>query len=196
MFNEHNISEEGDNFMEFYEVIENRDSANKFSDEPIDKDSLARIINAAMRSPSWKNKTSYRIVFVDDMMLKEKLAETILNDTDEMAEALKQAPMVAVVVGDPTQSGIIEGKEYYLVDGAIAMQQLILAATSEGYGTCWLGSMDEERIKEALKIPQNYNVIAMTPIGKAEKYKSPNPKKDVRDHVFLNTFGEAITTRL
>lgn len=182
--------------MQFYEVIETRNSANKFSDKPVDKDSLARIINAAMRSPSWKDNTSYRIVFVDDMILKEKLAETLLNDTDEMAEALKEAPIVAVVVGDPSESGIVEGKEYYLVDGAIAMQQLILAATSEGYGTCWLGSMDEDKIKKALKIPSNYNVIGMTPIGKAEKYKPSNPKKDVREHVFLNDFGTPITTRL
>lgn len=182
--------------MEFYQVIENRNSANKFSDEPVDKDSLVRIINAAMKSPSWKNNTSYRIVFVDDIMLKETLAQAILNDTDEMEEALKQAPIVAVVVGDSDQSGTVEGKEYYLVDGAIAMQQLILAATNEGYGTCWLASIDEDKVKQALKIPQNYNIIAMTPIGKAEKYKSPNPKKDVKEHVFLNNFGEPITTRL
>lgn len=123
--------------MEFYQVIENRNSANKFSDEPVDKDSLVRIINAAMKSPSWKNNTSYRIVFVDDIMLKQTLAQAILNDTDEMEEALKQAPIVAVVVGDSDQSGTVEVK--------------------------------------------------------AEKYKSPNPKKDVKEHVFLNNFGEPIT---
>lgn len=36
--------------MEFYEVIKNRNSANKFSDEPVNKESLDRIIDAAMRS--------------------------------------------------------------------------------------------------------------------------------------------------
>lgn len=177
--------------MQFYEVIESRNSANKFSDEPVNKDSLNRIINAAMRSPSWKDNTSYRIILVDDAALKEKLSETILNDTDEMAKALKQAPIVAVIVGDPKESGIIENKEYYLVDGAIAMQQLILAATSEGYGTCWLGSMNEDKIKMALKIPSNYKLIGMTPIGKAEKYKLPNPKKNFKEYVFLNNFGDS-----
>lgn len=150
------------------------------------------MINAAMKSPSWKNNTSYRIIFVDDKKSKEKISQTILNDTDEMAKALKQAPVLAVVVGDPEESGLIEGKEYYLVDGAIAMQQLMLAATNEGYGTCWLGSMDEEKIKTVLKIPENYKVIGMTPIGKAEEYKSPNPKKDIGDYVFSNSFGKSI----
>ena len=192
--NEHNISREGD-IVQFYEVIENRNSANKFKSDPVDQESLSRIIDTAMKSPSWKNNTSYRVIIVDDMNIKEKISETILNDTDEMAHALKEAPLIAVLVGDPEESEIIEGKEYYLVDGAIAMQQLILAATNEGYGTCWLGCMDEDKIKKTLKIPQNFKVIGMTPIGKAEKYKSPNPKKDVRKYAFLNSFGEAITIK-
>lgn len=179
--------------MQFYETIEKRNSANKYSDEPIDKESLSRMINAAMRSPSWKDNTSYKFILVDDMALKEKIAETILNDTDEMVEALKQAPLIAVVIGNPAESGIIEGKEYYLVDGAIAMQQLMLAATSEGYGTCWLGSMDEEKIREALEIPEQYKVIGMTPIGKAEDYKPVNAKKDFREYIFTNSFGKPTT---
>ena len=177
--------------MEFYEVIKNRNSANLFSDEPVNKENLDRMIDAAMRSPSWKDNTSYRIVLVEDPILREKIAETILNDTDEMKQALKQAPLIAVIVGDPKESGIIEGKEYYLVDGAIALQQFILAATNEGYGTCWLGCMDENKIKEALKVPENYKLIGMTPIGKAERYKPTNPKKDIKEYVFSNKFGES-----
>lgn len=182
--------------MEFYEVIEKRNSANKFSRDPIDQDSLERIIKASIKSPSWKDNSSYRIIFVDDKVLQEKIAETIMDDTGLMPEAICQAPLVAVVVGDPSASGIIEGKEYYLVDGAIAMQQLILAATSEGYGTCWLGSKDEGKVKEALKIPEQYNVIGITPIGKAERFKSHDSTKDIKEHVFLNSFGEPLKTRL
>lgn len=182
--------------MEFYEVIEKRNSANKFSKDPIDKNSLERIIKASIKSPSWKDNSSYRIVFVDDKALKEKIAQTIMDDTGLMPESVRQAPLVAVVVGDPSASGIIEGKEYYLVDGAIAMQQLILAATSEGYGTCWLGTNDEVEVKEVLKIPEQYNVIGITPIGKAESFKSHDSKKDIDQHVFLNIFGESLKNRL
>ena len=182
--------------MDFYKVLESRNSTIKFSDEPIESDSLSRMINAAMRSPSWKNNTSYRLMFVDDLKLKEEISETILNDTDKMKDAIKQAPLLAVILGDPKESGIIEDKEYYLVDAAIAMQQLILAATNEGYGTCWLGCMNQDKVKETLEIPKNYNVIAMTPIGKAEEYKDEKPKKDVREYVFLNKFKEPITDKL
>lgn len=87
--------------MNFYEVIESRNSANKFSSDPVDKESLSKMVNAAMKSPSWKNNTSYRIILVDDKQSKEAISETILNDTDEMSEALKQAPLLAVLVGDP-----------------------------------------------------------------------------------------------
>ena len=179
--------------MKFYEVIESRNSAKRFSDTPIDKESLDRIINAAMRSPSWKDNTSYRIILVTESSIKDQLASAVKNKTDEASTSIKEAPVVAVIVGDPSESGIIDGKEYYLVDGAIAMEHLVLAATSEGYGTCWIGVWDEQKVKQALSIPDRYRIIAMTPIGKADEYKPTNPKKDVREHVFLNSFGSAFT---
>lgn len=178
--------------MEFYKVIEKRDSANEFSSDSINRESLDRIIDATLRSPSWKNNASYKIIFVEDSSLKEKISETLLNDTDQMSKAIKQAPLLAVAVGNPTESEKIENKEYYLVDGAIALHQLVLAATSEGYGTCWLGTKDEEKIKDILQIPKNYKFIGMTPIGRAEGYKPPNPEKNASEHIFLNSFGKSI----
>src|SRR5699024_4961060 len=126
--------------MEFYKVIEKRESANEFSSDSINKESLDRIIDATLRSPSWKDNTSYKIIFVDDISLKEKISEILLNDTEQMSKAIKQASLLAIAVGNPTKSEKIDDKEYYLVDGAIALHQLILASTSEGYGTCWLGT--------------------------------------------------------
>jgi len=55
--------------------------------------------------------------------------------------------------------------EYYIVDVGISMQQLILAATDLGLGTCWIGGFNESKIKKILNIPDNIKVVAMTPIG-------------------------------
>lgn len=180
-------------YMQFYDVIENRVSVKQFKNTPIDKDSLARAINSAMRSPSWKNNTSYKFILVDDPREKDMLAESIINDTNEAEMAVKQAPMVAVVVGDPAKSGVMENKEYYLVDGAIAMEHFMLAATNEGYGTCWIGSLDEDKVRQALNIPSNYKVVAMTPVGESAREFHHNDKKDVREYVFLNKWGDSYT---
>lgn len=176
--------------MEFYQVIENRKSVKKFKSSKLQKDKIEKIINSAMRGPSWKNNTSYKFILVEDMEKKNMLATAIMNKTDEVATAIKDAPMVAVVIANPQKSGTVENKEYYLVDSAIAMEHFILAATAEGYGTCWVGAIDEDKVKDALCIPKEFKVVALTPVGEAEEINEHNEKKDIKDYVFLNCFGK------
>ncbi|MHA1194457.1 MAG: nitroreductase family protein, partial [Promethearchaeota archaeon] len=63
------------------------------------------------------------------------------------------------------------GEKYYPVDFGICFEHLILAATAEGLGTCWIGWFDEEKVKEALKIPKTYRVLGLTPLGYPLKQK-------------------------
>lgn len=182
--------------MQFYDVIQERTSIKQFKDTPLEQNKIARIINAAMMAPSWKNNTSYKIILVDDKQERERLANTIHNDSQDAASAVKTAPMTAVVVANPQMSGQIDGREYYLVDGAIAMEHLVLAATSEGYGTCWIAAIDEEGIRQMLNIPQDYRVVAITPIGEIAEDKAHYPKKNVQEYVFLNQWQNAYATHI
>jgi nitroreductase len=52
-----------------------------------------------------------------------------------------------------------------LVDVAIAVDHLTLAARAEGLGTCWIGSFKNAELKNFLAIPDNYQVVALTPVG-------------------------------
>ncbi|WP_053955472.1 nitroreductase family protein [Inediibacterium massiliense] len=179
--------------MQFYEVIENRKSIKSFKQSPIEKNKLSRMMHAAMQCPSWKNHTSYKFILVEGEREKKELSKAIMNETQEASNAIVEAPMVAVVVGEPLSSGIITDKEYYLVDGAIAMEHFVLAATNEGYGTCWIAALDEEKVRNALSIPNEFRVIAMTPIGEIEEETPYEDKKDVREQVFLNQWGKTYT---
>ncbi|WP_129600724.1 nitroreductase family protein [Anaerophilus nitritogenes] len=179
--------------MQFYEVIQNRKSIKSFKKSPIEKDRLSRMINAAMQSPSWKNHTSYKFILVEDEREKRELSKAIMNETPEASKSIEEAPMVAVVVGEPLNSGVITDKEYYLVDGAIAMEHFVLAATNEGYGTCWIAAVNEDQVRNILSIPHEFRVIAMTPIGEVEEKSEHEDKKDVREHVFINQWGKAYT---
>ncbi len=57
------------------------------------------------------------------------------------------------------------------VDVAIAFTHLVLAARAEGLGTCWIGAFNNEAIKEVLNIPEDYNVVAITPLGYPENHE-------------------------
>lgn len=179
--------------MDFYKVIESRTSIKKFKNTKFDEGKLNRIINSALMSPSWKNATSYKIIMIKDELLKNQISETIINKSDDAEDAVKTAPVCAVIIGNPSQSGEVDGKEMYLMDGAIAMEHLILGATAENLGTCWIAAIDEDKIKSLLNIPNEFKVIGLTPIGEIQENKSHYDKKDIRDIVFQDKFGNMYT---
>ncbi len=177
--------------MQFYDVIQSRTSVKKFKSTPIDNNKLSRMVNAAMMAPSWKNHTSYKFILVDDIGQKDQLSQCIMNATNDAMDAVKQAPMVAVVVAEPADSGIVADRQYYLVDSGIAMEHFVLAATNEGYGTCWIAAIDENKMRPILMIPENYRIVAMTPIGEISENKPHYPPKDIGQHVYMNNWQNA-----
>jgi len=178
--------------MEFYKVIENRTSNKSYKSTPIPKEKLDRIINAALIAPSWKNETCYRFVFINQQNQKDQISNTIINKTDQTANGVKQAPLLAVIVADPFESGYTGGKSYYMVDCGIAMEHLVLAATNEGYGTCWIGSFDEEEVRKILNIPQNFRIVAMTPIGESDECDEHYAPKNYTQHIYYNNWDNTI----
>ena len=56
-----------------------------------------------------------------------------------------------------------------------------------------IADINEDIIKTALSIPQNYKVVAITPIGEIAESKEHYDKKDVKEFVFSNTWDKAYT---
>jgi len=144
--------------MEFREVIISRKSVRDYIDKLVEEEKLTRILEAARLSPSWANKQCCNYIVVKDKAKIQELAGGFNG-------WLKHAPILIVVCADPKESGSHNQMDYYLVDVGIAMQQLILAATDEGLGTCWIGGFDEQKIKKVLQVPASFRVVALTPIG-------------------------------
>jgi nitroreductase len=155
--------------MEFMDVVLARRSVRDYSDKVVEEEKLTKILEAARLAPSWVNKQCCQYIVVKN---KDKIAElsSFLNSW------LKRAPVVLAACANSEDSGSRNGMDYYLVDVAISMQQLILAATDVGLGTCWLGAFDEGKIKKALGVPENIKVVAMTPIGYAADKESLRSK--------------------
>ena len=144
--------------MEFVDVVKTRKSVRSYADKAVEEEKLTKILESARMAPSWANKQCVNYIVVKD---KAKITELsgFLNSW------LKQAPVVLAACADPQHSGNMNGMAYYLVDIGISMQQLVLAATDLGLGTCWIGAFDEAKVKKALEVPENIKVVALTPIG-------------------------------
>jgi hypothetical protein len=100
---------------------------------------------------------------VTDTKLRQQVAEAC-NRQLWMAEA----PVILCLVTLPG-----EGQ----VNGAIVLDHAILAATSLGYGTCWVGACDREALKKLLGIPQDHGIICLTPVGLAAEEPERRSRK-------------------
>lgn len=148
--------------MDVYEAINRRKSIRSYTNEVIDRDKLERVLNAARLAPSGKNAQAWRFVLVDDADLKDRLVDACRGQI-----FLAQPNLVVVVCVDETLVYQKHG-DYttsYMADGSVALDHLMLAATAEGLGTCWIGAFSEVEVKEILDIPDPYRVIGLTPLG-------------------------------
>ncbi|KYK34906.1 MAG: nitroreductase [Thermoplasmatales archaeon SG8-52-3] len=153
--------------MEFENVIKSRQSVRDYSSKKVENEKINFIIECARFAPSWTNKQCWQFILVEEKKIIEELAKTsIIN------RWLKNVPMIIVACGNPKESGNRNDIDYYIVDVAIALEHIILAATDKGLGTCWIGGFDEKKVKEILNIPENFRVIAMTPLGYPAEKKS------------------------
>jgi len=173
--------------MEFYEVIRTRRSIRSYKPDPIPEGVLNRVLEAVRIAPSGSNRQPWRFILVKDKGLRRRLVHAC-GDQGFIAEA----PAVVVACGYDVHynRGGYMGEMSVLVDVSIAFTHLILAARAEGLGTCWIGSFDNEEVKEILGIPEGVNVVAVTPLGfpRDEGFREPGPRKALKEIVSLNKF--------
>ena len=141
--------------MDFYDVIGTRHSIRSYKPEQIPLPVLERILEAARRSPSATNKQPWRLIIVTDQMIREKIAASGIYGS-----LLSQSPVIIVGVGDP-----IVAPNRYIIDTSIALEHVVLAATAEGLGSCWVCSFEESLVKELLGIPEDKRVVAIIALG-------------------------------
>ncbi|MFH1327333.1 MAG: nitroreductase family protein, partial [Candidatus Bathyarchaeota archaeon] len=145
--------------MEFIDVVATRKSVRGYANKEVEEEKLTKILEAARMAPSWANKQCWNYIVVKE---KAKIDELVGRNINSW---LKKAPVIIVACGDPKESGSRNGMDYYLVDVAISMEHLVLAATNLGLGTCWIGFFDEAKVKQVLGVPENIKVVALTPLG-------------------------------
>ncbi|MEM3726188.1 MAG: nitroreductase family protein [Candidatus Bathyarchaeia archaeon] len=141
--------------MEVFEAVQRRRSIRAYEPTPVPNEKLMKILEAGRLAPSASNVQPWHFVVVTDSEKRRRLAETGV-----FARFLAEAPIVIVGCGDERAS-----PKWCVVDVAIALQNMVLTATGEGLGTCWVGSFDEAKVKELLKIPENFRVVALLAVG-------------------------------
>jgi nitroreductase len=148
--------------MEFYDVVKTRRSVRSFKADPVPQEALRRVLEAARAAPSGSNRQLWKFYVVKDGEKRRRVAEACGGQT-----WIAEAPTAIVAVGwkIPFNRGGYMGEMSFMMDVSIAFTHLVLAARAEGLGTCWIGDFDNGRVKEALGLPEDQYVVAVTPLG-------------------------------
>lgn len=154
------------------ELVRQRRSIRSFTTEPVAPESVAILVETALRAPTSRNLQPCQFVVVDDRELLGELAGAKAHGS----AFLRQAPLGIVVCADPDKSDV------WVEDSAIAAIMVQLAAQSLGLGSCWIqirlrehdaGTGSEAYVAKLLGLPAGMKVLCMIAVGHPSAPRPP-----------------------
>lgn len=178
--------------MEFFDLVKNRRSVRKYKAQPVDKKDILKILDAANWAPSAMNWQPWDFLVVSGELLKpmgnsfKAVMEKIMYESEEtfddefvkFAAHYGGAPVVIVVLTRASEKPNV--RKANLESTSAAMENLVLAATYMGLGTCWMtGPLhDESNLRSILDISPDKEIVAVTPLGYSDEVPEPRPRLD------------------
>lgn len=157
------------------DAIETRRSIRRYRNVPINPDKLNRVLEAARRAPTAKNRQDWKLIVVDDPGLREALVNGAAPHQPFMLGA---AVIIAICALNPDYV-MRCGIPAYPVDLAIVLDHISLQAAGEGLGTCWIGSFDQEPARRILNIPENVPIVQLMTLGVPDEDPAARPRKSL-----------------
>ena len=169
----------------FHELIINRRSIRKYTEQPIDPEHVKLILEAGLLAPSSKSGRSWQFIVVEDKEMLKHLGECKSN----YATSIARAPLAIVVAADPTKS------DAWIEDASVAATFMQLQAADLGLGSCWVEVRDryrddgvsaEEYVQSALGMPDTMPVVCIISIGYKDEERRPlDPAKALWENVHV-----------
>ena len=154
------------------EIILKRRSIRKFTTQPVNEGDVQRLLEAAMAAPSSNNLKPWHYVVTTDRKTLDGLAQA-----HPYGKMLREATLAIAVCADPRTS-----PTGWVQDCSAATENILLAATALGLGSCWVGCHphedQKEAIREVLKVPPNIEILSLLAIGHPGEEKEPRTQFD------------------
>lgn len=154
------------------ELLLKRRSIRKYKNKKIEKESLDKILQAALLSPSSRGINPWEFVVVENESIIEELAKSKKHGSS----FLENAPLVIAIIADNKKSDVC------IEDASIAATIIQLQVETMGLGSCWVqirnrytkdNILSEDYVRKVLEIPSDYLVEALIGIGYKDEDKEP-----------------------
>lgn len=154
-----------------------RRSTRKFNDDPITKEELEKILEAALLAPTSMNRKPCNFMVVER---KEVLKELSVCK-DHGAALIEGANKAVVVIAD------ILIADTWIEDSSIALTYMHLMATELNIGSCWVqvhlrnkdGEKSEDIVRDILKIDDHYRIVGILALGHSDDIPDPHSLSEV-----------------
>jgi nitroreductase len=177
--------------MNTLEAINARRSIRKYLDRPVEFEKLTTIMDAAIKAPSAGNLQDWRFIMVTDRGLIKQVASYSIEQY-----WIQTAPALIVVCAVPEKHEMyygLRGKRLYNIqDCAAAMENILLAATDLGLGSCWIGAFEEEKIRELFAIPPDVRPQAIISLGYSDEVPKDRQLVPIENVVFFNRYNNKV----
>lgn len=182
--------------MDFDEAVIRRRSIRKFKEDPISEKALLKVLEAGRWAPSAGNSQPWRFVVITDVDVKKRIAlvctefsrKAWTKFSSERAKYLAarggswdKSSMAKIPVLVAVCYTTLERLREELVLGSVwtAIENMLLAATSEDLGSCIYTFYDveeEDKMKAILGVPDGFRIAAMIQLG----YSAVDPRAPSR----------------
>ncbi len=175
--------------MNFTETLTGRRSIRKYSDQPVTKEQIEKIIELTRFAPTWKNSQTARFHVIMNPELKNRIAEEGTCNFSKNKLNIQSAPVLVI---QTTVDGIAgyekdgtfttsKGTHWQSFDAGIACQTFCLTAYDLGLGTLIMGIFDEEKIKNILNLSEGESIAALIALGYPAEQPNAPKRKELSD---------------
>ena len=200
-------------------IFSRRDVRSHFTSKPIDEEILTRILKAAHHAPSVGFSQPWNFILIKDEDSKKKIKESFEREKELSSDMVKEprkskylsfklegildAPVNLCVTYDPSKFGPFVIGRTSIPDTGIysvccAVQNLWLAARTEGIGVGWVSILSNDVLKNVLNLPNHVTPIAYLCLGYVEKFaEKPDleeagwlPRLNLKDVVYYEKWEQ------
>ena len=175
--------------MDAIQCLISRRSVREYKDTPLSRPDIENVVEISQMASCWENTQPIRYVAVLDKELKDKIAEECTKKFPWNTENIHEAPALVILCavkglsgyepdGTPSTS---KGTHWQSFDAGVSAAHFCLAANALELGTLIMGRYDEGKIKEILRLPDEYDVSAIIAIGYPAVIPAANERKPLKE---------------
>lgn len=196
--------------MDVMEAIRRRRSIRRFQDRELPQEIIRELLEAARLAPSASNLQTWKFKVVTDPTLRRRLREAAFDQkfverapvvvvacadfsafgersrrTLELLRSGAVKPSLEMILRFLRREGGADLEERNLISAcinvSIAVQNMVLAATSLGLGTCWVRAFVPEKVAEVLSLPPECPPLILLPVGYPREDPEPRARKSLEE---------------